>query len=219
MFTRKRILEATWLIIIIALFVISIQAVRNGYFIDKIDSFGIWAPVIFVLLKISTLVFAPLGGMPLYFIAGGLFGKLTGFLLAMLGDTLGSIICFLLSRYYGEKVVKVFAGENIFKKIVSTVAVLKDKKSFIKARISMMIMPEILSYASGFSRIKFSTFFIINFLLYLPADFIFVFFGYEVITLMANHGLILYGVILLITGVGFWLLYKDYKKLGNIEGM
>ncbi|MEK7544779.1 MAG: hypothetical protein AAB551_01475 [Patescibacteria group bacterium] len=67
---KLKILEYSWFIIVILLFVVSVQMIKSGSLVNQIDSFGILAPVIFVLLKISTLVIAPLGGTPLYFIAG-----------------------------------------------------------------------------------------------------------------------------------------------------
>lgn len=219
MFKRQKIVEYVWLIIIILLFVVSIQMIKSGSLVNQIDSFGILAPIIFVLLKISTLVIAPLSGTPLYFIAGSLFGNLNGLLLSLLGDALGSVICFFLSRYYGHKIVKTLAGEKFFGKVMNTVAVLKDSKSFIKARVALIFMPEVLAYASGFSKINFLTFFFINILFYLPVDFIQVFFGSQIIAIVAKHTFWFYFLILFITITGFWLLYKDYKKLENIKGM
>jgi len=204
---------------VVVLFILSIQMIRNGSLVDQIHSFGLLAPIIFVLLKISTLVIAPLGGTPLYFIAGSLFGNATGLALAILGDVVGSTICFLLSRLYGRKVVQMFAGEAFFEKILHTVSVLRDSRSFIKARIALIAMPEILAYASGLSTINFFTFFLINTLFYLPVDFMFVFFGHAIIAAIASHAYWFYSIIFFVIVTGFWFLYKDYKKLESLEGM
>lgn len=219
MFKRRKIIDYLWFVVVILLFVVSIQMIRSGSLVNQIDSFGVWAPIIFVLLKISTLVIAPLGGTPLYFIAGSLFGNLPGLLLALLGDALGSTICFLLSRLYGPKVVKTFIGDKFFEKVINTVAVLKDSKSFIKARIALVSMPEILAYASGLSEINFLTFFLINMLFSLPIDFMFVFFGSQVVAIIAKYTFWFYSLISFVTITGFWFLYRDYKKLDNIKGM
>ena len=219
MLKRQKIVEYIWFVIIILLFVVSIQMIKSGSLVNQIDSFGILAPIVFVLLKISTLVIAPLSGTPLYFIAGSLFGNLNGLILSLLGDALGSVICFFLSRYYGQKIVKTLAGDKFFGKVMNTVAVLKDSKSFIKARIALIAMPEILAYASGFSKINFLTFFLINMLFYLPVDFMFIFFGSQIIPMIAEHTFLFYSILLVVPVTGFWFLYKDYKKLDNIQGM
>ena len=151
----RKIIELVWIIIIIALFVISVQTIKSGSLENQVYSFGIWAPIIFVLLKISTLVIAPLSGTPLYFVAGSLFGPYYGLTLSLIGDALGSAICFLLSRFYGHRIIKTLAGERFFQKVISTVLVLKNTKSFIKSRASLIIMPEILAYATGLSKINF----------------------------------------------------------------
>ena len=156
---RSRIiLEFFWLVLIIFLFVFSIKIIQNNSLEHLVESFGIWAPIIFVLLKISTLVIAPLSGTPLYFLGGALFGGVHGLTLSLLGDFLGSTICFYLSRFYGQKVIKIFAGERYTEKVVKTVEVLKNTKSFIKARIALFFIPELLAYASGLSKIQFFTF-------------------------------------------------------------
>src|SRR3989344_5240234 len=102
MLKRRKIVEYVWFVIIVLLFIVSVQMIKSGSLVNQIDSFGILAPIIFVLLKISTLVIAPLSGIPLYFIAGSLFGNFNGLILSLLGDALGSVVCFLLSRFYGQ---------------------------------------------------------------------------------------------------------------------
>ena len=219
MFKRKKIVEYFWFLIIIFIFVASIQLTKNGFLINQIDSFGILAPIIYVLLKMSTLIIAPLGGTPLYFIAGALFGNVYGFILSLLGDALGSVTCFLLARFYGPKIVKTFIGEKFFEKVIHTVAVLSSIKSFIKARISLMAMPELLAYAGGFSKINFLTFFLINVLFYVPVDFAYVFFGHQIVAISSAHTFLFYGVAAAVTLSGLWFLYKDHRNLEKVEGM
>src|SRR3989344_7202927 len=125
MFKSQKIIEYVWLVIIILLFIVSVQMIKSGSLANQIDSFGILAPIIFVLLKISTVVIAPLSGTPLYFIAGSLFGNFDGLILSLLGDFLGSTVCFFLSRFYGHKIVETLVGNRFLEKIENTVAVLK----------------------------------------------------------------------------------------------
>ncbi|MEK7545146.1 MAG: hypothetical protein AAB551_03365, partial [Patescibacteria group bacterium] len=110
-------------------------------------------------------------------------------------------------------------ANKFFEKITKTVAVLKDSKSFAKARVTFIAMPEILAYASGLSKINFLTFSLINALFYLLADSMLVFFGHEIIATIAKHTFWFYSLVVLVTVSGFWFLYKDHKNLENIEGM
>src|SRR3990167_3609477 len=55
----------TILVIVILAFFIDIGSLR--VWVEKV---GIWGPIVFILLKISTVVIAPLSGSPLYPLAG-----------------------------------------------------------------------------------------------------------------------------------------------------
>jgi uncharacterized membrane protein YdjX (TVP38/TMEM64 family) len=216
----EKILEYAWFVVLVLLFIISVQMIKSGSLVGHIGRFGILAPVIFVLLKISTLVIAPLGGTPLYLVAGSLFGNTQGFLLALLGDCIGTSICFALSRKYGEKIIYMFVGEKYVQKIRDIVSILTNTSSVIKSRIVFGAMPEILAYASGLSKVSFKTFFLINTVFYAVTDLILVFFGREVTVLISQHAVWFYVILAIIVLSGLWLLHKDYKNTQiPMEGM
>ncbi|WP_458187608.1 TVP38/TMEM64 family protein [Haladaptatus sp. NG-WS-4] len=78
---------------------------------EYVRGFGLFAPVVFVLLQASQVVVAPIPGQLLAFGSGYLFGPVYGTAYSLLGATIGSYIAFSLSRRYGrpyvEKVVHV----------------------------------------------------------------------------------------------------------------
>lgn len=209
---KEKIIEIVWFIIVLTIFVISVKMVRSGELSTQVASFGIFAPLLVIVLKMTTLVIAPLGGTPLYVISGALFGSVKGFLICLLGDVLGSSVCFFLSRKYGTKVLNFFAGSQNVDKVLKTVNIISNTKSFIKARIGFISMPELLSYASGLSKINFWKFSIINALFYMPVDFILVFLGSRLAEFSAKYFLILPIIIFVFALSGFALLYKDYEK-------
>lgn len=193
--------------------------VRDGSLGEKISSLGIWAPIIFILFKISTLVLAPLGGTPLYLIAGNLFGSFNGYLFTLIGDIIGSTICFILSRTYGNKIIVKLVGKNFLEKITNSIKVLENTGSFIKARTLMFAMPEVLAYAGGLTKIKFSVFSMINSVFYVITNFIMVFFGYYFINLISKHIYTSYAILIMVSIIGFWWIHKDYRNIAKIEGM
>ena len=213
---REKIIEIGWFIVVVALFVVSIKMLRSGELQSEVASFGIWAPLLVLVLKMTTLVVAPLGGTPLYVLSGTVFGTTKGFLICLLGDILGSSVCFWLSRKFGIRVLNMFAGTQNVERILQTVNIISNTKSFIKARVGFMSMPELLAYASGLSKINFWTFSLINALFYIPIDIILVFFGSQITELGSKYFFVLPVLIFLVTASGFALLYKDYQK---IEGM
>lgn len=209
---REKIIEIVWFVVVLSLFIISIKMLRSGTLQTEVAAFGVWAPLLVLVLKMTTLVVAPLGGTPLYVLAGGVFGTKVGFLICFLGDILGSSVCFWLSRRYGVKVLSIFAGSQNVDKVLKTVSIINNTSSFVKARVGFASMPELLAYAAGLSRLNFWRFSFINALFYLPVDIALVFFGSQIATLGAKYLFILPVLIFIVTVSGFTLLYKDYQK-------
>ncbi len=209
---REKFIEILWFVVILALFFVSIKFLRNGELQSQVEALGIFAPLLILILKMSTLVVAPLGGTPIYVLSGALFGSFKGFILVLLGDILGSSICFYLSKIYGQRVLKFFAGSKNVEKVLKTVNIISNTRSFIKARFVFVSMPELLAYASGLSKINFWTFTIINAIFYAPIDLILVFFGSQLVTLPLKY-FFLYPLILMFFAFGgFMALYKDYES-------
>src|SRR3989338_7758109 len=77
-----------------------------------VERAGVWGPLIFILLKITTIVIAPLSGAPLYPVVGILFGFWHGALYVEIGDFLGYTIAFSISRLYGRKMVDKFISSK-----------------------------------------------------------------------------------------------------------
>lgn len=71
-----------------------------------IESYGIFAPIVFILLQASQVVIAPIPGQVLGFVSGYLFGTLWGTLFSVSGAAIGSYIVFRLSRRYGRSHVE-----------------------------------------------------------------------------------------------------------------
>jgi uncharacterized membrane protein YdjX (TVP38/TMEM64 family) len=211
-----RVLDYVWILVSIIVFFAAIKLINDGTLEAKVASLGLWAPLVIVLLKASTLVFAPLGGVPLYIIAGALYGPATGLVITFVGDTLGSVICFALSRRYGRRVVNFFAGSMNAGKIERVIGVLNGTRSYIKARIAFTSLPELLAYAAGLSKINFWKFFVLHMPFYLPVNFILVFLGSTVVHFTAKYAVLTSIAAIIAASLGIWALSKDYKKL---EGM
>jgi len=71
-----------------------------------VSSFGPWAPVIFILIQILQVIFAPIPGEATGFIGGFLFGTAKGFLYSSIGLTVGSWINFSIGRFLGARYVR-----------------------------------------------------------------------------------------------------------------
>ena len=202
---------------VFSLFLVFVAILVLFYFFDLsdvqsfVDRFGVWAPVVFVLTKTSTIVFAPLSGSPLYPMAGALFGFWKGFFIMMAGDILGGAIAFFISRKYGLKITERFlkSESSLMKKILNHLGTMKG---FIFARVCFIPMPEIVCYAAGLTKISFTRFIIVHAVINIPVTALLVGAG-TFFTLKPSPLLILFlvvsGTIATITG-GAWF-YKKTK--------
>lgn len=82
---------------------------------EFILSFGVFAPLVFIVLQILQVIFAPIPGNVTSFIGGYMFGW-WGLLMTVIGTTIGFIIIVLLTRRFGRPLVeKFFKKEQIAK--------------------------------------------------------------------------------------------------------
>ncbi len=125
---------------------------------EKVLHAGIFAPLLVVLLKATTIVIVPLGGTPIYPIAGALFGFWKGFALTLAGDALGASIAFYLSRILGQRILGYVMGKAHTPTVLRLIEQFGDTKQFIKARIYFAGFPELFAYASGLTRVSFLLF-------------------------------------------------------------
>ncbi len=142
-----------------------------------IESAGYWGPLVFILLKISTIVIAPLSGSPLYPLVGLLFGFWPGVLYVEIGDFLGYVIAFSISRFFGRKVVDKFLSSNeegILSRIVEHVGTVRG---YLQACLTLFPMPELLAYGAGLSKLPFWKFISILMPMSIIGSSVLVFFG------------------------------------------
>ncbi|MGF0040176.1 TVP38/TMEM64 family protein [Peptoniphilaceae bacterium SGI.131] len=104
--------------------VFAIYGFTKGYFTDPskfkdlLGYLGPASPFIFVILQALLIVF-PVIPAGINYLAGILaYGNITGFLLNYIGICLGSLVIFLLARFYGRAFVGIFAKEKTYNKYV-----------------------------------------------------------------------------------------------------
>ncbi len=116
---------------------------------------GVWGPLLFIGLKISTIVIAPLSGSPLYPLVGLIFGFWPGLLYVLIGDTIGYTTNFFLSRIFGQKLVDRFISQKEQGLLAKIVRHIGTPKGFFQACLTMFAMPEFLCYAAGLTKLRY----------------------------------------------------------------
>lgn len=211
----EKAVEIFWFLFAGGLLILAVWLIRTGELEPLLRGFGVWAPVAIIFLKASTLVVAPLGGTPFYLASGALFGPVQGFLLVLVGDTIGSTICFFISRRYGSGMIKFFAGNKNFERIEHAVSLLEDTKSFLKARVAFSGGPELLAYAAGLSKLAYKKFIVLHMPFFIPTGLIFVYLGVHLAEATVKYAFLPTIIVFLISMTGFWFLLKDYDKLST----
>ena len=84
----------------------SVSSLQN--FLQK---YGIWAPLIFMLLQIIQIIIPVIPGGITTAFGVVMFGPFWGFVYNYISICLGSIIVFLISRFFGKEVVLAIFGE------------------------------------------------------------------------------------------------------------
>ena len=182
---------------------------------EQVAEAGIWGPLTIILLKASTLVIAPLGGAPLYPIAGVAFGFWQGFLYTLIGDLLGTAIAFFIGRWFGRGIVQYLVTRPSMKLVDIILAYLGTTRGLIHARLVFFSFPEGVTYAAGLTDIPFWKFLAVLLPIGIVPAAIFVWSGDILSRYAATHPhLIPLGYIVglaLMGGGGYWF-YRRAKK-------
>ncbi len=112
------------------------------------DSWGIVAPVIYVLIVVVEVVVAPIPGTMLYLPGGVIFGGFWGGLLSLVGNVIGSgIACAIIRTLAGRNVVDFFdqAALDKYQRYIEK----RGLAIIALLRMNPLTSSDIVSYAAG----------------------------------------------------------------------
>ncbi|MDF2986284.1 MAG: DedA family protein [Eubacterium sp.] len=179
-----------------------------------IKSYGSWSIAAF--LVISTIrpiaVIIPITLMTL--IAGGIYGPVYGFILAMVSIFISSNVAFFISRYFGKTFV-----ERLIRKRADKINVHLENNGFkiiLLMRLSGVFPLDLVSYTAGLTKVKYKEFIIATMIGSAPETFSVAYMGHHINNPL-SPGFILSVVMVLVT-VGIPLIYNKIKaKKGKDE--
>lgn len=140
-----------------------------------INEAGVFGPLLFMLIYvISTIFFFP--GSVLTLAGGALFGPVYGTFYNLTGATIGAAISFLIARYLLSDYVEKKAGGRM-KQLKEGVE--NEGWRFIAfVRLVPLFPFNLLNYALGLTKIKFSHYVITSYITMLPGCLAYTYFGY-----------------------------------------
>jgi uncharacterized membrane protein YdjX (TVP38/TMEM64 family) len=92
-------------------------SVDQTFLRQTLSEWGIWAPVIFILLQALQVIVAPIPGEVTGVLGGFLFGEWYGLLYSLVGMTVGSVAAFTIGRWLGARSVRALVGQQIWDRI------------------------------------------------------------------------------------------------------
>jgi uncharacterized membrane protein YdjX (TVP38/TMEM64 family) len=207
---RALILGAVAFVIITAALIIGIQAIGLENIRRTIEQAGPFAPLIYILVKILTYVFAPLSSGPIQLSAGILFGLWPGTFYTLIGEVIGGSISFWIARKFGRPIVRRLVGEDGLRRVDSFYEMVGEWRSLLYARLFLFSIYDFISYAAGFTSLKFRTYVIIS----LTAGFIPTFIAVALGTTLTEErsGLILVYALVGIACAVPLLMYKRIRR-------
>ncbi|HEB73499.1 MAG TPA: sulfurtransferase [Nitrospirae bacterium] len=136
---------------------------------------GPWGPVIFVLLyALAAILFLP--GSALTLMGGIFFGPVGGALYSLLGATIGASISFLISRYVASEWVARKSGGRLESLIKGVEA---EGWRFVAFTRLVPVFPfNLLNYALGLTKIRFSSYTITSFICMFPGSLAYSYLGF-----------------------------------------
>lgn len=117
-----------------------------------IEDAGPLAPLVYILLKMATYIFAPLSSGPIQLSAGILFGFVPGLAYTMIGEVLGGSISFIIARRLGRPFVRRLVGAEGMGRVDRFVDQLGGWKALVYARLFLAAIYDFISYAAGFTK-------------------------------------------------------------------
>jgi len=135
--------------------------------------YGVWAPLIYVIVYALRSVALVVPASLLSFVGGLAFGKTLGFVCIVIGSEAGACLAFMFCRVFGRSVIERFSwfhSGKIHDLDASTEA--NGFKMILYLRLMLIFPFDPINIAAGLSRIRFRDFALASFIGLIPASYI-----------------------------------------------
>ena len=171
-------LTALAVIIIAVILTLELTGLKLSDFThDKIRRFilgyGVWAPIIYIILYALRSVALVVPAGLLSFVGGLAFGKTLGFVCIVIGSEAGACLAFLVCRIFGRSVVELFPWFHTGKiHDLDASTEVNGFKMILYLRLMLIFPFDPINIAAGLSRIRFRDFALASFIGLIPASYI-----------------------------------------------
>jgi uncharacterized membrane protein YdjX (TVP38/TMEM64 family) len=183
-----RLVKPAILLVFVITVIVSVKLSGLEAYLDKqrlqawIQGFGAWGPLVYIVFYF----FAPslfLPGLPITIAGGVLFGPLWGVLYTIVGATGGACLAFVIARYFGRDWVSRKVEGTRLGKLDGEVE-RQGWKIVAFTRLVPLFPFNLLNYAFGLTKVKFSHYALTSFICMLPATVAYIIFSSSLLDLV-----------------------------------
>lgn len=213
-FLKKPVVQAGFLLGFVAIALLGtygfgVQNLTPGTLQRFIAGCGWWGPVVYIVLyTIRPLIFFP--ALIFNLASGLLFGPWWGTIYLVMGGSFGACLCFGITRLLGQKRCAALWGKSLFLQNWNEHAAESGFRTILMMRVVPLFPYDIVSYASGLSKVKFTDYAAATMLGMLPGAFAYNLLGYSLTDLFSPTFFLALGAVALVL-VGP-LLYTGYNR-------
>jgi len=208
---KKALLAIILIIFVLILFIVLVfpiikYLIRPSQLKLFVLQFGVWSPVVFILLQALQMIFLIIPGAPFLVAGGYIFGN-AGIFYSIIGIMIGSMIVFGMGRLFGRP----FLESVIDKKAIAKID--NQSSNVGKTLFVLYLIPplphDIFSFVAGITNLKFKDYIIISFVGRLPLIVFYTLVGYQLTKLNLFYSLLL----LIIIVVGSIVIFYHKEKI------
>jgi uncharacterized membrane protein YdjX (TVP38/TMEM64 family)/Fe-S oxidoreductase len=177
-----------------------------------IQSYGMLGPAVYMLVyTVAPALFLP--GLPITIVGGLLFGPVWGVVYTITSSTLGACLAFIISRYVSRSWVESKLKSPRWQKLDEEVQ-RHGWKVVAFTRLIPLFPFNLLNYAFGLTKIKFSHYAITTFICMLPACIAFIVFSSSLLEFLRGRFSLrfFFGLLLVIAVSSIPLLYQNHRR-------
>lgn len=187
---------------------IDFSQISSDEFKAKIDSFGIWGPIAYIILYIlRPLILLPAALTSAS--AGAIWGPLKGFIILQIGANLSAVGEFFIARYFARSAI-----EKMVKGKMAKIDEAVQKRGFITVLLIRLIPNvawDIQNLSLGLTKVKFRDYFLATLIGIMPGSFALVYFGGSLISALTNPAHLWKIAVAVLLLVGVYYLQKFLK--------
>ncbi|MBW2983847.1 TVP38/TMEM64 family protein [Candidatus Woesearchaeota archaeon] len=174
---KKRVYALIGILLLVAIILFLAFKPLRPYLSDPVKikefvlGFGIFAPIIFIILQAIQAIIPIMPGQLLVLLAGALFGTIKGSIYCLIGIFIGISVVFFIAKKYGTEVVHKHVDKKELSKLNKFIREHGDYAIFL-GRVLPLFPSDVVSFGAGLTKMRYKHYIIASMLGFFPAVFL-----------------------------------------------